>query len=88
MENEFSQNSTGLNSASTTTTPTSTGIGIIPTITEALLTAVNVAVQNERLDTDLTDHTRVTRGTINKILRCKNMSNEIEILQIQPDATR
>lgn len=88
MENEPSQISTGSGSAAPETTPTSTAEGIVLAIPEILFNTMEYLVQTNLFNNHPAGHTGVAWGIINNILRCKNMSKEIDSLHIQLDVTR
>lgn len=62
------------------TTSASTAVRMIPAIPKALFTVIDTAVQMNKCNTDLGGYADMTRGIINKILRCKNMLNKLESL--------
>lgn len=49
----------------------------------SLLTTLEATIQNNKFDTNPDGYAEVTQGIIKGILACKNISNEIESLQIQ-----
>lgn len=61
---------------------------MISTIPEALLTAMESDIPTDQFDTDPASYTSVARGIIKEILMSKNMSNEMESLQIVLDVTQ
>lgn len=77
MENEYSQTMIGSCSNAIKATPTSTAVGIVPAIPQALLTAMEATVQTNQFDTDLASYAEVTKGIISDIQGCKKISNEM-----------
>lgn len=77
---DFSKISTGLCNVATVTPPTSTAVGMVSAISEALFTAKEALVQTNQYASNPAGYAGVARGIINEILRCKNMSNKIESL--------
>lgn len=87
MEKENTQTWGESGSTVTRNTPASTAVGMVSVISVAMLTAMEVVVQSDQYDAHPARYAGVVRSSIDEILRCKKMWNEIETLQIQLDET-
>lgn len=75
-----SQIMSGSGSTVTLTTPDSIAVGMILSIPEAVFTSMEASVQIHQFNTNPTGYVEVSHAIINEILKCNNMSNEIESL--------
>lgn len=87
MENKYCKSSTELRSCTDETIVTSTAVVMFPTISTALLTAKKTAVNSNLNHTDPAGYIEVAQGNINEILKFRNISREIQSLQMELDMT-
>lgn len=82
-ENKSSLISIGPASLATVSTPTSMALGIVPPISEAVVTRMEGAVKTNQFNSDQASYAGVAHDIINRILRFKNISNKIQSVHIK-----